>query len=191
MNSVEVQGISMADVIIMQSIARLLMAQEKQDAWHLPQVILLQEKAKVYVLHTCQNIPANIPADIWLFKVNNRNTRKRCKICSKLTTETPEHISHPFPNVSIFGFNQVFLYWDTSSTKWNARFNLFTLLSEHYQCKNLVHRIEYLFIKVKIFSFKSTSPPVLLSERYLTKYLWNMTVICLWFGWKVATSLLA
>ena len=48
MNSVEVQGISMADVIIIQSIARLLMAQEKQDAWHLPQVILLQEKAKVY-----------------------------------------------------------------------------------------------------------------------------------------------
>ena len=25
-----------------------------------------------------------------MFKVNNRNTRKRCEICSKLTKETPE-----------------------------------------------------------------------------------------------------
>ena len=25
-----------------------------------------------------------------MFKVNNKNTRTRCKICSKLTTKTPE-----------------------------------------------------------------------------------------------------
>ena len=30
------------------------------------------------------------PANIHLFKVNNRNTRKRCKICSKLRIKTPE-----------------------------------------------------------------------------------------------------
>ena len=40
------------------------------------------------------------PAGIYLLKVNNRNTRTRCEICSKLTTKTPiivnfEHISHP------------------------------------------------------------------------------------------------
>ena len=29
-------------------------------------------------------------ANIFLFKVNNRNTRKRRKICSELTTKTPE-----------------------------------------------------------------------------------------------------
>ena len=43
------------------------------------------------------------PAGIYLFKVNNRNTRTRCEICSKLTIKTPEllltivnfeHISH-------------------------------------------------------------------------------------------------
>ena len=27
------------------------------------------------------------PANIYLFKVNNRNTRKRCEICSKLTIQ--------------------------------------------------------------------------------------------------------
>ena len=32
----------------------------------------------------------NIPANIYLFKVNNRNTRKKCEICSKLTIKTPE-----------------------------------------------------------------------------------------------------
>ena len=28
------------------------------------------------------------PTNIYLFKVNNRNTRKRCEICSKLTGKT-------------------------------------------------------------------------------------------------------
>ena len=30
------------------------------------------------------------PAGIYLFKVNNRNTRTRCEICSKLTIKTAE-----------------------------------------------------------------------------------------------------
>ena len=30
------------------------------------------------------------PASIYLLKVNNRNTRKKCEICSKLTIKTPE-----------------------------------------------------------------------------------------------------
>ena len=29
-------------------------------------------------------------ANIYLFKVNNRSTRKRCEICSELTVKTPE-----------------------------------------------------------------------------------------------------
>ena len=29
-------------------------------------------------------------AKIYLFKFNNRNTRKRCEVCSKLTIKTPE-----------------------------------------------------------------------------------------------------
>ena len=30
------------------------------------------------------------PAGNYIFKVNNRNTRTRCEICSKLTVKTPE-----------------------------------------------------------------------------------------------------
>ena len=32
------------------------------------------------------------PAGIYLLKVNNRNIRTRCEICSKLTIKIPEHI---------------------------------------------------------------------------------------------------
>ena len=31
-----------------------------------------------------------LSAGVYMFKVNNRNTRKRCEKCSKLTTKTPE-----------------------------------------------------------------------------------------------------
>ena len=30
------------------------------------------------------------PANIYLFKFNNRDSRKRCEICSKLTIKAPE-----------------------------------------------------------------------------------------------------
>ena len=36
-----------------------------------------------------QNTSYN-PANIYLFKINNRNTRKRSEICSKLTIKTPD-----------------------------------------------------------------------------------------------------
>ena len=32
----------------------------------------------------------SLPANVYLFKVNNRNIRKRCGICLKLTIKTPE-----------------------------------------------------------------------------------------------------
>ena len=35
------------------------------------------------------------PLDIYLLKVNNRNTKARCEICSKLTIKTPECTSLP------------------------------------------------------------------------------------------------
>ena len=40
-----------------------------------------------------------IPASIYLLKVNNRNTKTRCEIYSKLTIKTPE------PRSGVFSFN--------------------------------------------------------------------------------------
>ena len=46
----------------------------------------------MHIVHTKKymlNISKN-PAGIYLLKVNNRNTRTGCEICSKLTIKTPE-----------------------------------------------------------------------------------------------------
>ena len=42
------------------------------------------------------------PTGNYMFKVNNRNTRLRCEICSKLTIMTPER-----PSASIANFEEV------------------------------------------------------------------------------------
>ena len=62
-----------------------------------------------------KHIWANYPANIYLFKVNNRNTRKRCEICSKLTIkhQNDELWTHftPFSSVSFVDFEQVNISW--------------------------------------------------------------------------------
>ena len=59
----------------------------------------------------------SFPDNSYLFKFSNRNTRKMCGICSKLTIKTPErylvfvllalNIFHTFSKVSIADFKQV------------------------------------------------------------------------------------
>ena len=75
-----------------------------------------------------QNKILRVPVAIYLLKVNNRNTRTRCKICSNLTKKTPrrfqwrrssvfivnfEQISHICSGVSIADFEQVNASCDT------------------------------------------------------------------------------
>ena len=72
------------------------------------------------------NIIFGFPADIYLFKVKNGNTRKRCEIYSKLTIKTPERrlfgvfivnfesIFVPSSIVSIVDFDQVNVSWFAS-----------------------------------------------------------------------------
>ena len=47
------------------------------------------------------------PAGIYLFKVNNRNTRTRCEICSKLTIKTPERRHWRRSGVFIVNFEHI------------------------------------------------------------------------------------
>ena len=62
------------------------------------------------------------PDGNYMFKVNNRNTRTRCDICSKLTIKTPEwrqnvfignfeHISHLVLVFLLLTFEQVNAGW--------------------------------------------------------------------------------
>ena len=59
-----------------------------------------------------ENKSSCIPVGIYMFKVNNRNTRIRCEICSKLTLKTQERCCH-CSGVFIVNFEQVNAGWDT------------------------------------------------------------------------------
>ena len=66
----------------------------------------------------------NLPSNINLFKVSNRNTRKRYEKCSKLTKKCQNDVNDlvlvflffwtyftPFSSVSVFDFEQVSVSW--------------------------------------------------------------------------------
>ena len=51
---------------------------------------------------TLNNYRGTNPADVYLLKVNNRNTRTRCEISSKLTIKTPERRQWLFYEIKKF-----------------------------------------------------------------------------------------
>ena len=51
------------------------------------------------------------PAGIYMFKVNNRNTRTSCEIRSKLTIKTPEQRQWSRSGVFIVNFEHVIAGW--------------------------------------------------------------------------------
>ena len=54
-------------------------------------------------LHRClSRFFPDIAANIHLFKFNNKNIRKRCEICSKVTTKTLSLTLNIFPTVFLF-----------------------------------------------------------------------------------------
>ena len=46
-------------------------------------------------------------AKIYLFKVNNKNTRKKCEICSKLTLKTPERCQRRLSVAFVVNFEHI------------------------------------------------------------------------------------
>ena len=54
---------------------------------------------------------AGYPPNISLFKVNNKNTRKRCEIWTKLTIKTAERRPSPFSSVFIVDFEEINVSW--------------------------------------------------------------------------------
>ena len=67
-----------------------------------------------YLLFTIFYLTSNrssYPVNIYLFKVTNRNTRKKCEIYSKLTIKTPERRQLPCFSVSIVNFEHVITGW--------------------------------------------------------------------------------
>ena len=48
-----------------------------------------------------------LPAGNYMFKVNNKNTRTRCEICSKLTIKTPERRHWRRSDIFIVNFEHI------------------------------------------------------------------------------------
>ena len=57
--------------------------------------------------HSYKTVSSIYLAIIYLFKANNRNTRKRCEICSKLTIKTPEQRQRRCSGVFIVNFERI------------------------------------------------------------------------------------
>ena len=62
-------------------------------------ILYLKPLDNIQMIVTCvfnRKAKVTFPANIYLFEVNSRNTRKRCEECSKLTIKTPERRSGVF-----------------------------------------------------------------------------------------------
>ena len=123
-------------------------------------MMLNKTSACLYTLSNDIYTSKNFPTNIYLFRVNNSNTRKRCEICSKLTIKSPqrrstvfivnfEHVSHlftPFSSVSTVGFEQVNICWVPPYQFMNVEINY---------CCNYIRRctkilVKWLFIKMPV-----------------------------------------
>ena len=63
--------------------------------------------AEVRMMHNLDAFLHYCPAGIYLLKVNNRNTRTRCEICSKLTIKIPERRHKRRSGVFIVNFEHI------------------------------------------------------------------------------------
>ena len=74
----------------------------KSVSWH-----YWKTKAPEFHLKLHKKVKERAPAGIYLFKVNYRNTRTRCEICSKLTIKTPERHQWCRSGVFIVNFEHI------------------------------------------------------------------------------------
>ena len=88
-------------------------------AWHLflQYIVLASDIISAYLDHIkpiancCSSVETgsidNSPAGNYMFKVNSRNTRTRCEVCSKLTIKTPEWRKWRCSGVFIVNFEHI------------------------------------------------------------------------------------
>ena len=86
-------------------------------AFAIPRAIIVKVSPNSYITFTLTNFVKSaiihglhhlsVPASVYLLKVNNRNTRTRCEICSKLTIKTPERRHWRRYSVFIVNFEHI------------------------------------------------------------------------------------
>ena len=132
-------------------------------------------KSREKISNSMTSNSMNLPANIYLFKVNTRNTRKRWEICSKLIMKTAEWrqwyhtdifmltwtYSSPSYSVSIVDFEQVNVSW------------VFITQDKSRNKRNLLHCINLFFkltSQVRGLSIKCEECDLFITplSRYLT-----------------------
>ena len=65
--------------------------------------------SKIYTPHLLarDNFPSNVPDKTYLFKLKDKDTRKRCEICLKLTIKTPKQRQQNRSGVFIVNFKHI------------------------------------------------------------------------------------
>ena len=97
------------------------------------------------------------PVGIYLFKINNRNTRTRCEISSKLTTKTPERRQVWYLHIAFTARNHV---CSQELTNLCSKSQTFEKHSDSWRCSwpdKRVYRRNLLTIKLRGFSKENES----------------------------------
>ena len=114
-------------------------------------LLFLIFSCRIFLLFLVKHYPANI----FLFEVNNRNTRERCEVCSKLTIKTQERRQWtyftPFSNVSIVELEQANISWVIVKVISNEEPNELTIYAKLCQNVTTFHRQEREGIENKTF----------------------------------------
>ena len=106
-----------------------------------------------------RNRKRRIPVGIYMFKVDNRNTRTRCEICWKLTIKTPERwlasfwclycslltYFTPCSSVSIVNFEQVNNKWDSKLSQ-SSKMELFAIIVNGWKLLTLFTKSSILHV---------------------------------------------
>ena len=93
-------------------VSQLVVSCEKERWWESPSSPPKGAEQQYFVSALQDGRFVPIPAGIHLLRVNNRNTRTRCEICSKLTIKTPEQRQWRRSDIFIVNFEHVFANWD-------------------------------------------------------------------------------
>ena len=109
-----------------------------------------KDVSHLFLCFLMNNVPLvkDIPASIYLFKVNNRNTRERCEFCSKSTIKTLErrqwHILGslllifknftPFSTVFNVDSELVNFCWNLTYVNTRKQGNYWSRLKENFFC---------------------------------------------------------
>ena len=99
---------NLSNLQVLSSLERKILRKTGQNTKKIPELIASVNFSEMKWYHWFTI--SSLPSGDFMFKVNKRNSRKMCEICSKLTIKTPErrHFSASWNHQEVFCFFYVF-----------------------------------------------------------------------------------